>query len=295
MKTFTLCAVLITGLSIFGLYSCKKLAKVPPVQQTPPPTNPKVAATQCDYDVNDTAFTNNGWTKSFDDEFTGDLSNWSAYTGAVQNELEYNEPANAQIVNGVLQLSAQQQTVSGTSFDGHPQTFNYTSASIVSNQPFEANAAAPKLLIVARVKVTASYGLTSVFDSYGTNWPTNGQINFFQVEGNDTKEYVTNYFYGTTTGKNLVQNGIYFNPADGDLSSCWHVYSTELTQGSINYYLDGQLVETKTGGYVAGLFGKEESLAFSLPIGGLYYQNLNVANIQAGTMYVDYVKVFTSN
>lgn len=295
MKTFTLCTVLITGLCTSGLYSCKKLAEVPPVQSTPPPTNPKTATTQCDYDVNDTAFTKHGWTKSFDDEFTGDLSNWSAYTGAVQNELEYYEPANAQIANGVLQLSAQQQTVSGTSYNGKPQTFNYTSGSIVSNQTFSANAATPKLLIVARVKVAGAYGLTSIFNAFGTNWPTNGQINFLQVEGDDTKEYVTNYFYGTTPGQNLVQNGIYFNPTDADLSMCWHVFSTEWTQTSLNYYLDGQLVETKTGGDVAGLFGKAEILDFSLPIGGLYYQNLNTANIQTGTMYIDYVKVFTSN
>jgi beta-glucanase (GH16 family) len=296
MKTFTLCAVLIAGLFISGLYSCKKLATVPPVKQTPPPTNPKTATTQCDYDFSDTALTSHGWTKAFDDEFTGDLSNWYAYTNGVQNELQYYQPANVQIVGGVLQLSVKQETVNGTSYNGSPQTFNYTSGSVVSNQTFSANATTPRVRIVTRAKVAAGYGLTSVFESYGTDWPTNGQINYFQVEGNDTKEYVTNYFYGTQSGKNLVQNGIYFNPTDQDLSACWHVYMTEWSQNSINYYLDGQLVETKTaGGQVPGLFGKQENLAINLPVGGLYYQDLNTANIQTGTMYVDYVKVFTSN
>lgn len=294
MKTFTLPAILIAALSIAGFNSCKKITAIPKTVTSTSQTNPKTAVIQCDYDVDDTAFTNHGWTKSFDDEFTGDLSNWTAYTGGVQNELQYYQPANATIVGGALQLSAQQQTISGTSYNGSPQTFNYTSASIVSNQTFSANSGTPKLMIVARVKVAGAYGLTSIFESFGSNWPTNGQINFLQVEGNDTKEYVTNYFYGTTAGQNQVQNGMYFDQTNGDLSACWHVFSTIWTQNSLSYYLDGQLVETKTGSEISGLFGKEEVLSFNLPIGGLYYQNLNTANIQTGAMYIDYVKTFTS-
>jgi len=299
MKTFTSCAVLIAGFSIVGLYSCKKLAPLPTTPSTASPTNttnPITAKAQCNYDVNDTTFTNHGWTQAFDDEFTGNLSNWSVNTGAVENELEYYEPANAQVVDGLLQLSAQQQTVNGTSYNGKPQTFNYTSGSIGSNISFSANTTTPKVMIEARIKVAGGYGVTSIFQSFGANWPTNGQINFLQVEGNDATEYVTNYFYGTQPGQNLVQNAIYYNPTTENLSDCWHVYATEWTQNSLNYYLDGQLVETETASdEVPGLFGKSEYLALSLPIGGLYYQNLIVANIQPSTMYVDYIKVFTSN
>ena len=298
MKTFTSCAVLIAGVFIMGLYSCQKLAPLPAASSSTSPTNttnPITAKAQCDYDVNDTTYTNHGWTESFDEEFTGNLSNWTVGTGGVENELEYYQPANAQIVNGVLQLSVQQQTVNGTSYDGKPQTFNYTSGSISSNQAFSANSTTPKLIIEARVKVAGGYGATSVFESYGANWPTNGQINYFQVEGNNATEYVTNYFYGTQAGANLVQNGIYYNPTTEDLSACYHVYATEWTQNSLNYFLDGQLVETQSGSEVPGLFGKSEYLNFILPVGGLYYQNLNTANIQPCTEYIDYVKVFTSN
>jgi hypothetical protein len=298
MKTFTFTALLLGSLSIIGISSCKKLTPAKQGTQTVVVTiNPKTAATVCDYDFNETTLTSSGWTKSFDDEFDSDLSKWYAYTGGVQNELQCFEPANATIVNGVLQIAAKKETVTGptTVNSSANSTFNYTSGSIVSNLTFGPNATTPKIRIVTRIKIASGYGLVSLFDSYGTNWPTNGQINHIQVEGNDVKRYETNYFYGTTSGQNLVNNGILFNPTDQDLSSCWHVFVTEWTQNALNFYLDGQLVETKTaGGYVGGMFGKAQNLSLSLLIGGSYYSDFVPANVQTGTMYVDYVKVFTS-
>ena len=70
---------------------------------------------------------------------------------------------------------------------------------------------------------------------------------------------------------------------------------TEWSQNTIKYYLDGKLIETKSGADIAQLFNKQETLGLSLPIGGLYYSNFVPANIQVGTMHVSYVKVFTSN
>lgn len=299
MKTSPQTLFLLCSFYLVCSLGCKRVDPVTPGTQKPvsPNINPKIAATVCDYDLNETTLTANGWTKIFDDEFTGDLSNWYAYTGPVRNELQYYKPDNATIANGVLQLSVKQESVTGPSAEDSTvqKTYNFTSASIVSNSTFTANSATPKVRMVARVKVASGYGLVSLFESYGINWPTNGQINFFQVEGNDTKEFFTNYFYGEYAGQNLVKNGFYGNPADEDLSTCWHVFETEWTKSSLNYYLDGKLVETKTADdLVPFLFGKSENIALSVPIGGLYYENLVPANVQTGTMYVDYVKVFTS-
>ena len=303
MKTFTLRAVLIAGFSAGLLYSCSKLQGVSPTKTSTTittsgsPTNSNTATAVCDYDYDETQLTNNGWTKTFDDEFTGNLSNWTVFTGGVTNELECNEPANVQILNGALQISAVQQTVTGPTTVGSStnSSFSWTSGSIVCNSSISANATTPKVMIVARVKVVSGYGLTSLFNSYGTSWPTNGQINYFQVSGDYPNEYATDYFWGNTPGANQVQNAFYFDPTNADLSTCWHVFMTEWTKTSLDYYLDGQLVETKTaGGDVPNLFGTVQNLALSLPIGGLYYQNLVAANVQAGTFYIDYVKVFTN-
>ncbi|MDB5133309.1 MAG: glycoside hydrolase family 16 protein [Mucilaginibacter sp.] len=298
MKTSTLTALLLGSLSIIGISSCKKLAPAKQGTQTTVVTiNPKIATAVCDYNFDETSLTGSGWTKSFDDEFDTDLSKWYAYTGGVQNELQCFEPANVTIVNGVLQIAAKKETVTGptTVNSSSNSTFNFTSGSIVSNATFGPSTATPKIRIVARVKIASGNGLVSLFDSYGPSWPTNGQINLFQVEGNDVKRYQTNYFYGTQPNQNLVNNGMLNNPTDSDLSACWHVFTTEWTQNALNYYLDGQLVETKTaGGYVGGMFGKVQNLSLNLLIGGSYYNNIAPADVQTGTMYVDYVKVFTS-
>jgi beta-glucanase (GH16 family) len=262
------------------------------------PTNPITTAVVCDYDSSDTSLTNHGWTKAFDDEFTGDLSNWSPITGGVQQELECNEPANAQIVNGALQITAKQQTVTGPTTVGSTttQSFNYTSGWLISNASFSANSSTPKVRIVARMKVASGYGLSSLFYGFGGNWPTNGEIDYVGVQGDNTKEYATTYDYGTQVNQNSVSGALLFNPTTEDLSACYHVYTMEWTQNALNSYLDGKLVEAKTaGGAIPDLFGKTHFLALSLPIGGIYYSALNTANIKVGTLYVDYVKVFTSN
>lgn len=313
MKTSILSALVLGCLLNLSLNSCKKLQSAAPGGasngtnngnnngnnngSTTAPVNPVTATTVCNYTFNDTTLTNHAWTKAFDDSFTGDLSKWHAYTGGEANEVMCYEPANAKIANGELQITAIKENVTGPATIGGStqQNFTYTSAAIVSNQQFSANTSTPKVMIVAKVQIAAGYGLTSLFNSYGQNWPTNGQINFFQVEGNFPKVIATNYYYGSQPTVNTVVGGFQYNPTDADLSGCYHVYMTEWSQSTIKYYLDGKLIETKSGADVAQLFNKQQVLSLSLPIGGLYYDNFVPANIQVGTMHVSYVKVFTSN
>jgi beta-glucanase (GH16 family) len=306
MKTFTTYSFLFAALGLITLGGCKKLnngsdgsgdnSKTGTVSKY---TNPNTATVACDYDVSDTAYTNHGWSKTFDDEFSGDLSNWGAELGGLIQEQQCYEPANAQIVNGALQIQAKQETVTGPTAigDQSTSTFNYTSAWLVSKQTFVANANTPKVRIVARIKVASGYGLTSYFWTYGNGaWPTEGEIDNMEVQGDNTKVYATDYSYGTAVNVNAVSGGIEYNPTTEDLSSCYHVYVMEWTQNALNSYLDGKLVESKTkGGQISNLYGKPQYISLSLPVGGEFYNNLNIANIKGGTMYVDYVKVFTSN
>src|SRR5437868_14252361 len=103
--------------------------------------NPVTTAATCDYDVSDTTLTNHGWTMAFDDEFTGDLSNWNIGVGGMQGLLQCNEPANAQIVNGALQITTKRETVTGpkTANNDTTATFDFTSALLTSKQSFSPN------------------------------------------------------------------------------------------------------------------------------------------------------------
>lgn len=263
--------------------------------------NPVTTTAVCDFDVNDTTLTNHGWTKAFDDEFTGDLSNWVPLVGGMQGVLQCNEAANAQIVNGALQITAKHETVTGpkTVQSDTAATFDFTSAWLTSKQTFTANSTTPKVRLVARIKVARGYGVTSLFWSYGTGvWPTTGEIDCLEAQGNDTKMYSTDYKYGTTPGTSLVTDSHLYNPTTADLADCYHVYTMEWTQNSLTSYLDGNLVEVKTtGGYIGNLFGKAQNISLSLPVGGWFYDStLKTSDIQCGgIMYIDYVKVFTSN
>ncbi|MDO3628709.1 glycoside hydrolase family 16 protein [Mucilaginibacter sp. BT774] len=264
--------------------------------------NPQTTTATCDFDVSDTSLTNHGWTKAFDDEFTGDLSNWYVLVGGLHGELQCNEAANAQIVNGVLQITAKRETVSGPKTVNNDTTasFDFTSAWLSTKQSFSANSTTPKVRLVARIKVATGYGVTSLFWTYGNGvWPTTGEIDCVEAQGNTTKMYSTDYAYGTTPGHSLVSGSLLYNPTSSDLASCYHVYVMEWTQNSLNSYLDGNLVEMKTtvgaGGHINNLFGTSQYVSLNVPVGGWFYdKHLNPADIQCGTMYVDYVKVFTS-
>lgn len=263
--------------------------------------NPVTATAICDFDISDTAYTNHGWTKTFDDEFN-DLSNWNVLTGGKDGVLQCNEPANAQIVNGVLQISTKRETVTGPTTVGSSGTssFDFTSAWLTSKQTFSANTATPKVRLVARIKVARGNGITSLFWTYGVGaWPTGGEIDCVESQGNNTSTYSTDYKFGTQPHVSLATDSHYFNPTTEDLANCYHVYTMEWTQNSLNSYLDGKLVEVKTstGGYIGNLFGTNQTLSLTAPIGGWFYSSsLTPADIQCGgIMYVDYVKVFTSN
>jgi hypothetical protein len=288
---------LTAGVLLALLAGCHKSSKKENINTHP--TNPVTAVAVCDFDFNDTTLTNHGWTKSFEDNFNGSLSNWNVLQGGVQNELECNEPANVQIVNGALQITARQETITGPKTVGNDTTksFNYTSGWITSKLPLaSANSATPKVRIVARIKVALGYGLTSIFYGFAGNWPTNGEIDYLEASGADTKTYITDYAYGTQPGVNVATGAFLYNPTTESLASCYHVFTMEWTRNSLNSFLDGKLVEAKTtGGHIPDLFGKSHNFAISLPIGGGYYGSLNTANIAGGTLYVDYVKVFTSN
>ena len=92
-----------------------------------------------------------------------------------------------------------------------------------------------------------------------------------------------------------MRNAVGYITADADLTQCYHVYEMVWEQNQLTSYLDGKVVEVKTsGGYIPGLFGKTERITLNVAVGGDFFTNLDPTQIQTGTMYVDWVKVFTS-
>lgn len=251
----------------------------------------------CDYTFNETAVTAAGYTKVFEDNFDTDLSKWNSWTGgAFNNELQYYQPANLQLVNSNLVITAKKETVKGatTPYDPTPKTFNYTSGRVECKTNISASTATPKVRIVARIKLAAGYGMWPAFWSYGDPWPTQGEIDYLEARGQEPFKYQNNYFYGRAAGRNLVNNQVGFITSNVSLTDCYHVYEMIWSQNGLTSVFDGNVIETKTGSYVPNLFGKTERVVLNLAVGGDFFSNFNPAQIVTGTMYVDYVKIFTS-
>ena len=118
----TVIAALFSLLACFLFPNCKKSfsnTAIQPQEQvassrnSPENNSTTVSAHAiCDYVLDETALTSSGWTKVFEDEFTTDLSKWNIWTGgAYNNELEFYQSANLQVLNGNLVITAKKETV----------------------------------------------------------------------------------------------------------------------------------------------------------------------------------------
>ncbi len=264
----------------------------------PQPPPPSVIHGVCGFDLDEAAVTAAGWTKTFEDNFSTDLGKWNIwYGGAFNNELQLYQAANLSVSNGNLVITSKKETATGptTPFDQTQKTFNYTSGRIECKTNVSASSSSPKVRITARIMLPSGYGMWPAFWSYSDPWPTQGEIDILEARGQEDKKYQTNYFYGKTSGRNLVRNEVGYITTDVGMQSCYHVYELVWSQSSLQFYFDGQLAHTNTGGYVSSLFGKTERVALNLAVGGDFFSNFNPSLIQTGTMYVDWVKVFTSN
>jgi beta-glucanase (GH16 family) len=133
----------------------------------------------CDHPFNEAAVIAAGYTKQFEDNFDTDLNKWNVWTGgAFNNELQYYQAGNMQVLNGNLVITAKKETVTGATnpFDATPKVFNYTSGRIECKTNISASTATPKVRIVARIKLASGYGMWPAFWSYGDPWPTQGEI-----------------------------------------------------------------------------------------------------------------------
>ena len=288
---------------LLNLSACNKISEVSLKQKAVIPTaaSNNITATGTgisDYIFNENAVLAAGYTKVFEDNFEADLTKWNVWTGgAFNNELQYYQAANLQLLNGNLIITAKKETVTGatTPFDATPKTFTYTSGRIECKTNISASSLSPKMRMVARIKLAAGYGMWTAFWSYGDPWPTQGEIDYLEARGQEPFNYQTNYFYGRATNRNLVKNQTGFITSTVSLTDCYHVYEMIWSQNSLTSLLDGAVVETKTGSYVPNLFGKTERVALNLAVGGNFFSNFNASQIITGSMYVDFVKVFKSN
>jgi beta-glucanase (GH16 family) len=250
---------------------------------------------KCDYERADASLTSGGWTRVFDEPFSGNLSQWSIWTGgAFNNELQHYQASNLQIANGILSITARRETVVGatTPFNPALSAFDYTSGRIESVTHFSGTQKKPDVRMAARLKLPAGYGMWPAFWSYGDPWPTQGEIDIVEARGQSPYEFNTAYWYGRRSGVNQVQNSAVTIQTGTSLTDCWHVYEVIWGKDNLTYLLDGQVVDVKSGGMISSMFRKQQRVTLNLAVGGSFFPNLNPSLIQPGVLQVDWVKVY---
>jgi beta-glucanase (GH16 family) len=240
------------------------------------------------------------WTEVFTEDFDTDLSQWNIWQGgAYNNEYQYysNSSSNLSISGGILAITAIKETVTGATTNSNPTTksFDFTSGRIESKTLYSAKSSTPKVKFSAMIKLPDGYGMWPAFWSYGANWPMNGEIDILEAKGNLPYQYSTNYFYGTVAGTDLVHNSdVSTYTSASSLTDSYHLYEVIWEQNSLTFLLDGVIVSTKTGTYIPSMFGKSQMITLDLAVGGDYFGNPLPSTIVTGTMYVDWVKAYTS-
>eukprot|EP00948_MAST-09A_sp_MAST-9A-sp1_P003621 g3621.t1 len=133
----------------------------------------------------------------------------------------------------------------------------------------------------------------------GQCWPTGGEIDIFEMNGNWVEDYIyASYHWGEPgeCGKDKEPiPGKGYKPANAQ-SRNWqtdfHVYAVEWREDRIDFYLDNELYFTKTKDQVR-LPTKPMFIIFDVAVDGwLFKPGKNPATYENVHMLVDYVRVY---
>jgi beta-glucanase (GH16 family) len=216
------------------------------------------------------------------DEFTTGIGpSWQFENGGGgwgNNEKQYYQPANATVVNGVLQITARKQTVGG---------MPYTSSRMKTQGLKDFTYGKME----ARIKRPIGQGLWPAFWMLGSNissvsWPKCGEIDVMEYVNTDPKVYGTAHW----DSNGHAQYGQSTTTTDD-----WHVYSVEWTPTYIRWFVDGTKyneINITNGTGSTEEFQRPFFLLLNLAVAGDWPgQTVDESKLPA-TMYVDYVRVY---
>lgn len=264
---------------LIGIIACSK-KETPLAQFVPVVTPPKV------YTFDTTAT----WADEFDVDGAPDPTKWGYDVGGGgwgNNELEYytNTTDNASISNGILSITARNDTMGG---------MNYTSARMVSKTP--------ETLLYGRIEVRAKlpagrgnwpaiWMLPNDY-AYGS-WPNSGEVDIMEMVGYDPNNVHFSIHDQVNFGGNSKTSTLNIPTAISD----FHIYRCDWTPDGIKGYYDDTLVFTflndKTGSSATWPFDKPFHILLNLAIGGNWGGIQGVDNTAFPmSMQVDYVHYY---
>lgn len=234
------------------------------------------------------------------DEFNGnhlDPKKWVAVTndsGYGNNEQEYytSRPANVQVDNGILLLTARREKYTGK----NGQTRLYTSGRIETRGRFELKYGR----VEARIKMPRGQGIWSAFWMLGSDyarvgWPNCGEIDIMENVGFEPSEVHGSLHGPGYSGSNPL-TGVYTLPDGRHFSDGYHTFAAEWSPHAIRFYVDGVLYETQTPKDIpagrAWAFDHPFYIILNVAVGGFWPGYPNATTRFPQTMKVDYVRVY---
>jgi beta-glucanase (GH16 family) len=250
-----------------------------------------------------TEVTNSGtwnlvWSDEFDVDGAPSSANWGYEKGFVRNEeLQWYQPDNATVSNGILTIAAQKVHVMNPNYQSgssdwkkNRQYYDYTSTSMTTSGKHSWQYGRFEM----RARIDTRQGSWPAFWILGdsTSWPQSGEVDIMEYYANKVLANVC-----TPNGSNCTWDSTNQSPASlgSNWSSEFHVWAMEWDSQHIDLYLDGKQVNT----YNVSTAGSGSSNPYSTK---KFYVLVNLAIGANGgdpsnttfpiTYEVDYVRVY---
>ncbi len=240
------------------------------------------------------------------DEFDGtevDTSKWTFQLGDGaevglpggwgNNELQYYQPDNASVADGLLTITAREESVGG---------LNYTSTRMRSLGKgdwtfgrFEMRAKMP----IGQGLWPAFWMLSSDTSIYGP-WAASGEMDIMEYIGSEPDKIFGTIHYGASFPGNIFSSTDYvLPPGTGTFNDGFYTFAMEWKFGEIVWYIDGLEYARRgagdwfsTGGPFPAPFDVDFHLLLNLAVGGNLPGPPDATTVFPQEFVVDYVRVY---
>lgn len=209
------------------------------------------------------------------------------------NELQYYLPDNAEVSDGLLKITARQQSLG---------VFNYTSARIITRD----RVAVRYGRLEARIRLPGGQGIWPAFwlfaqDSPYGGWAASGEIDVVEavnLGGTGGNRVFGTLHYGGEFPANLFTSRQYTVPADATAE--FHVYAIEWDPTEIRWYVDDILYAVQnnwfsTAGPFPAPFDSPFYILLNVAVGGNLPGPPNASTVFPVTMEVDWVRIYSGS
>ncbi|MEM6513551.1 MAG: glycoside hydrolase family 16 protein [Pseudomonadota bacterium] len=240
----------------------------------------------------------------FSDEFDGPLDpeTWFFATGDGtevglpggwgNNELQYYQPDNAQVSNGILNITAE--------IEAAPLGLNYTSARLNTSDRFAFRYGR----IEASIKLPAGQGLWPAFwmlsqDSPYGIWAATGEMDVMEainLDGTGGNEIFATLHYGGEFPAN-TSTSVTYTPGV-DVTDTFNTYAMEWDETEVRWYFNDTLYAVQNSWFSTAApypapFDQNFHILLNLAVGGNFPGNGIDNSAFPATMQVDWVRVYS--